>query len=48
MVHQRIVLGPTMREYGLYESAGYEPDGRREESGHTPGLVEIGLRKRLD
>jgi ribosomal protein S18 acetylase RimI-like enzyme len=32
---------------GLYESAGYEPDGRSEASGHTPGLVEIGLRKRL-
>jgi ribosomal protein S18 acetylase RimI-like enzyme len=33
---------------GLYRSAGYEPDGRREESRHTPGLVEIHLRKRLD
>ena len=32
---------------GLYASAGYEPDGRAEESGHTPGLVEIGMRKRL-
>ena len=31
----------------LYESAGYEPDGRSEPSPHTPGLVEIGLRKRL-
>ena len=32
---------------GLYASAGYEPDGRAEESRHTPDLVEIGLRKRL-
>ena len=31
----------------LYESAGYEPDGRAEASPHTAGLVEIGLRKRL-
>ncbi len=31
----------------LYRSAGYEPDGRRDESRHTPGLVEIHLRKRL-
>lgn len=32
---------------GLYASAGYELDGRAEESGHTTGLVEIGMRKRL-
>jgi GNAT superfamily N-acetyltransferase len=32
---------------GLYASAGYEPDGRAEASGHTPGVVEIGMRKRL-
>jgi GNAT superfamily N-acetyltransferase len=32
---------------GLYASAGYEPDGRAEESRHTPGLLEIGMRKRL-
>jgi ribosomal protein S18 acetylase RimI-like enzyme len=32
---------------GLYASAGYEPDGRAEHSGHTPGLVEIGMRKLL-
>jgi GNAT superfamily N-acetyltransferase len=31
----------------LYESAGYEPDGRATPSRHTEGLVEIGLRKRL-
>lgn len=31
----------------LYASAGYEPDGRAEESPHTPGLVEIGMLKRL-
>ena len=31
----------------LYERAGYELDGRSEESAHTPGLVEIGLRKEL-
>ena len=31
----------------LYESAGYECDGRSAESRHTPGLTEIGLRKRL-
>lgn len=31
----------------LYESAGYEPDGRSTESRHTPGLIEIGLRKQL-
>jgi len=31
----------------LYESAGYAPDGRAEESRHTPGLVEVGMRKRL-
>jgi hypothetical protein len=31
----------------LYETAGYEPDGRAEESRHTKGLIEIGLRKRL-
>jgi ribosomal protein S18 acetylase RimI-like enzyme len=31
----------------LYRSAGYEPDGRRDESRHTVGLVEIGLSKRL-
>jgi ribosomal protein S18 acetylase RimI-like enzyme len=32
---------------GLYRGAGYEPDGRRDESRHTQGLVEIGLSKRL-
>ena len=32
---------------GLYRSAGYEPDGRRFDSRHTAGLVEIGLRKGL-
>ena len=31
----------------LYESAGYEPDGRIAASRHTEGLVEIGLTKRL-
>jgi ribosomal protein S18 acetylase RimI-like enzyme len=31
----------------LYESAGYELDGRSTESGHTRGLIEIGLRKQL-
>ena len=31
----------------LYESAGYEPDGRSTPSPHTAGLVEIGLRRRL-
>jgi ribosomal protein S18 acetylase RimI-like enzyme len=31
----------------LYRSAGYEPDGRRDESRHTAGLVEVGLSKRL-
>jgi ribosomal protein S18 acetylase RimI-like enzyme len=31
----------------LYESAGYEPDGSALESSHTPGLTEVGLRKRL-
>jgi ribosomal protein S18 acetylase RimI-like enzyme len=31
----------------LYERAGYEPDGRVDESSHTGGLLEIGLRKRL-
>jgi ribosomal protein S18 acetylase RimI-like enzyme len=31
----------------LYESAGYEADGVRTASRHTPGVVEIGLRKRL-
>jgi ribosomal protein S18 acetylase RimI-like enzyme len=31
----------------LYESACYERDGRAEESRHTGGLIEIGLRKRL-
>jgi ribosomal protein S18 acetylase RimI-like enzyme len=31
----------------LYESAGYEVDGRSTESRHTPGLIEIGLRKQL-
>jgi ribosomal protein S18 acetylase RimI-like enzyme len=31
----------------LYESAGYERDGRSAESPHTAGLAEIGLRKRL-
>lgn len=32
---------------GLYESAGYEADGRSEESPHTPGLIEISLVKQL-
>ena len=31
----------------LYESAGYEPDGRVTPSRHTEGLVEVGLRKQL-
>ena len=31
----------------LYESAGYELDGRSEPSPHTAGVVEIGMRKRL-
>jgi ribosomal protein S18 acetylase RimI-like enzyme len=31
----------------LYSSAGYEPDGGQAESRHTPGLVEVSLRKRL-
>lgn len=29
----------------LYESAGYEPDGRRDDSPHTPGVVHVGLAK---
>jgi GNAT superfamily N-acetyltransferase len=32
---------------GLYESSGYRLDGREDASPHTPGLIEIGLRKRL-
>ncbi|MEX2245834.1 MAG: GNAT family N-acetyltransferase [Dehalococcoidia bacterium] len=32
---------------GLYESAGYKPDGNSAESGHTPGLTEISLLKQL-
>ncbi len=31
----------------LYRSAGFKPNGQRTESCHTPGLVEIGLVKRL-
>lgn len=31
----------------LYETAGYEPDGEAVESRHTPGLIELGMRKRL-
>jgi ribosomal protein S18 acetylase RimI-like enzyme len=31
----------------LYESAGYAPDGGQAESSHTPGLVEVSLRKEL-
>jgi hypothetical protein len=31
----------------LYESAGYEPDGGKAESGHTPGLIEVSLKKEL-
>ena len=31
----------------LYEGAGYAADGHRSESRHTPGLVEISLRKPL-
>lgn len=31
----------------LYESAGYVLDGRSDASGHTSGLVELGMRKRL-
>ena len=31
----------------LYESAGYELDGRAEPSTHTAGLMEIGMRKPL-
>ena len=31
----------------LYRSAGFEPNGERTESRHTPGLVELGLVKRL-
>ena len=31
----------------LYERAGYEPDDRAAESRHTPGLIEIGLRRQL-
>ena len=31
----------------LYRSAGFEPNGERTASRHTPGLVEIGLVKRL-
>ena len=32
---------------GLYETAGFEPDGHRRRSTHTPGLFEISLRKTL-
>jgi ribosomal protein S18 acetylase RimI-like enzyme len=32
----------------LYESAGFAPDGRRTESTHTPGLVEVSLTKELE
>jgi ribosomal protein S18 acetylase RimI-like enzyme len=32
---------------GLYASGGYAPDGREEQSRHTTGLVEIGMRKPL-
>jgi GNAT superfamily N-acetyltransferase len=31
----------------LYVSAGYEPDGDQADSGHTPGLVEVSLTKKL-
>jgi ribosomal protein S18 acetylase RimI-like enzyme len=31
----------------LYEDAGYRPTGRQEASPHTPGLVEVELRKEL-
>lgn len=31
----------------LYESAGYQPAGGSRESRHTPGLIEVGLRKQL-
>ena len=31
----------------LYETAGYAPDGREDPSRHTPGVVEIRMRKRL-
>jgi GNAT superfamily N-acetyltransferase len=31
----------------LYESAGYEADGDCAESRHTPGLIEVSLRKQL-
>jgi ribosomal protein S18 acetylase RimI-like enzyme len=44
---QLSVTGEATAARRLYESAGYEPDGRTEESPHTPGLIEIGLRKRL-
>jgi GNAT superfamily N-acetyltransferase len=32
---------------GLYESVGYVPDGRADKSPHTPGLVELGMRRPL-
>jgi GNAT superfamily N-acetyltransferase len=31
----------------LYANAGYEPDGVKVESRHTPGLVEVSLTKSL-
>ena len=31
----------------LYETAGFEPDGDRRDSSHTPGLAEVSLRKTL-
>lgn len=31
----------------LYESVGYKADGVSVESRHTPGLVEVSLRKQL-
>jgi GNAT superfamily N-acetyltransferase len=46
MVHLSVTDAAAAARH-LYESAGYEPDGRSTESRHTPGLIEIGLRKRL-
>jgi GNAT superfamily N-acetyltransferase len=31
----------------LYETAGFAPDGEQRESPHTPGLLEVSLRKSL-
>jgi ribosomal protein S18 acetylase RimI-like enzyme len=44
---QLLVADQAAAAIGLYDTAGYRPDGERSESPHTPGVTLLSLRKEL-